>query len=290
MYRTIAKGNGYATGVVATRCVHAAEPVIVGFHAARTIWRNHRVKSREQCSAIRPTTTSRSDVLVDWHNVNTINELSTTDGRAISGPTADNRSSTKRQIAGRSCVFRERNRVARAHFGRNAAGKLSWASFKSLVADQSAERMSRFVHGEFGGVGRRLPMHCTAVGKALLAFSAVPQPVELPQLMPATITSIEALQSHLDQVRQQGCALDDEEHEPGVRCLAAPVYASTGFAVAALGLSGPTVRMTDQRVSELSTMLVAAARRFSEELSSNSGSSARYGSHVSSETSANSGV
>ena len=138
-----------------------------------------------------------------------------------------------------------------------------YSSGKALMIDDvEAEASLRVV----GGIGRLIPLHCTAVGKVLLAFSDVPIPAALEKKTANTITERAALLEHLETIRQQGYAFDDEEHQEGVRCLAAPVYDYMGAAVAAIGISGPTVRVTDDRVAELAQIVVEEARALSEEL------------------------
>lgn len=119
-----------------------------------------------------------------------------------------------------------------------------------------------------GGIGRLIPLHCTAVGKCLLAFSNVPLPSEMPARTRRTITSIESLQVHLAQIRALGYALDDEENDDGVRCIAAPIYDQSRHAIACIGISGPTVRMIDQRLDTLAEQVVTAAKELSQQLQS----------------------
>lgn len=138
-----------------------------------------------------------------------------------------------------------------------------YAEGKALVIDDvEAEASLRVV----GGIGRLLPLHCTAVGKSLLAFSELTIPDDLRPLMPRTITDRNQLAAHLDMVRANGYAFDDEEHEPGVRCLAAPVYDPYGTPIASIGISGPTVRMTPERIEPLAQMVIQAACELSAEL------------------------
>lgn len=117
-----------------------------------------------------------------------------------------------------------------------------------------------------GGIGRLIPLHCTSVGKCLLAFSNVPLPSELAARTRFTITSLDLLIEHLQEVRDAGYAYDDEENDYGVRCLAAPVYDHTGQAIACIGISGPTVRMTDDRIDALAAEVVVTARELSADL------------------------
>jgi len=129
-----------------------------------------------------------------------------------------------------------------------------------VVADIESTAQLRVVSGE----GRLISNHCTAIGKCLIAFGDHPLPKELDSYTPRTITSRDQLKLHLDQVRQRGYALDDEEHEFGVRCMAAPVYDQAGNAIASIGISGPTVRVTLGKVPELSKIVMAAAEELSE--------------------------
>jgi DNA-binding IclR family transcriptional regulator len=131
-----------------------------------------------------------------------------------------------------------------------------------MIDDVQAEASLRVV----GGIGRMIPMHCTAVGKALLAFSDLPIPAHLEILTARTITNPDALRAHLEDIRAQGYALDDEEHQEGVRCMAAPVYDYMGTMIATIGISGPTVRVTDDRIPKLAELVKAAARELSSDL------------------------
>lgn len=117
-----------------------------------------------------------------------------------------------------------------------------------------------------GGIGRLIPLHCTAVGKCLLAFSGVPLPADMPARTRHTITTPDRLLTHLEEIRALGYALDDEENDYGVRCIAAPVYDHTRHAIACIGISGPTVRMIDERLDELAEQVATAAHALSAAL------------------------
>ena len=106
-------------------------------------------------------------------------------------------------------------------------------------------------------LGSRSPIHASGVGKALLASMSEQQVARILQLRGLarytdhTIDSPAALREELEQVRQQGYALDDEEHAVGLRCVAAPIFDENGQALAAISLSGPKARIVDSRLSEL---------------------------------------
>ncbi|MFV1858909.1 MAG: IclR family transcriptional regulator [Anaerolineales bacterium] len=98
-------------------------------------------------------------------------------------------------------------------------------------------------------VGGRSPSYCTGLGKALLAYLD-PETVRshfdvrrLHRFTPNTITNLGELIRHLSRIQQQGYALDMEEHEPEVRCVAAPVFDPNGEVVAAVSVSGPAGRI-----------------------------------------------
>ncbi|MDD3801309.1 IclR family transcriptional regulator [Desulfuromonas thiophila] len=121
-------------------------------------------------------------------------------------------------------------------------------------------------------VGSRLPAYCTAAGKVHLAYLSDEEldsclPAELPGFTPTTITSRTALKEELRQVGQQGYAYDNEELDPGVRCIAAPIRDYTRRIVGAISLSGPSMRFTDERITrELTPLVVDAAENLSTRL------------------------
>jgi IclR family transcriptional regulator, KDG regulon repressor len=122
-------------------------------------------------------------------------------------------------------------------------------------------------------VGRRLPAHCTAVGKVLLAglspeaFEArYPGSRELPAMTPHSITSPARLRQHLAEVRQAGVAYDDRESNEAVGCVAAGVYDNGGQPVAAMSISVPTIRWNGQRRAEWTELVRRGAAALSRRL------------------------
>jgi IclR family KDG regulon transcriptional repressor len=99
------------------------------------------------------------------------------------------------------------------------------------------------------------------VGKVLVAFGAADLPdAPLEPLTPATIVDRGVLRTVLDAVRADGCAVAIDELETGLASLAAPVIGLDGDAVAALSISGPSVRLDERRVAELSPQLIHEAQ------------------------------
>jgi IclR family acetate operon transcriptional repressor len=122
-------------------------------------------------------------------------------------------------------------------------------------------------------IGAHNYAHSSALGKVLLAFAPEGKRVEifkqkgLPKLTEKTIANLNRLQAHLKRVRSEGCAVDDEENEKGIRCVTAPVKDHTGEFIAAISISGPTVRMTIERIdNELTQHVVTTAGRISQKL------------------------
>jgi DNA-binding IclR family transcriptional regulator len=117
-------------------------------------------------------------------------------------------------------------------------------------------------------IGSRLPMYCTSLGKAILAFSNpdLLEAVLLEDLETRTThtkISPTALRAELVNVRSQGFALDNEENEPGIRCVGAPVLDYSGKAIAAISISGPCERITLERAEQLGPLLWESTRRVS---------------------------
>ncbi len=121
-------------------------------------------------------------------------------------------------------------------------------------------------------VGRRNPAYCTAVGKAIMAFlpeSQVEAAVQKHGLRPLTrntISSMLELKSELAKVRKLGYSVDDEENEEGVCCVGTAVRGYSGFPVAAMSVSGPTFRVSKEKISVIAGSVMAAANALSREL------------------------
>ena len=116
-------------------------------------------------------------------------------------------------------------------------------------------------------VGRRVEYHCTAVGKVFMAFGRAPLPTEpMARHAPATITDPRLLRAELDEVERTGCATAVDELEPGLAAMAAPVRGAGGDVVAALSITGPTLRMTPPRIRQLQGTLIEEALVLSRRL------------------------
>lgn len=121
-------------------------------------------------------------------------------------------------------------------------------------------------------IGASVPLHCTAVGKVLLAYlpsseqAAILERLELKRCTVNTVGNLQELQGELERVRKNGYALDLEEHEAHIRCAAAPIWDHAGAIHASLSITGPAVRMTMARLRELAPLIQKAGLEISREL------------------------
>lgn len=115
-------------------------------------------------------------------------------------------------------------------------------------------------------IGFRLYAHCTATGKAILAFQpeqTISQYMRRADFEPVTqqsIRSAQNLQRILDNIRRDGFACDNEEAEPGLTCYAMPLLDSRGHAYAAISISGPTTRMEANKARHVQRLSEAVAK------------------------------
>jgi len=121
-------------------------------------------------------------------------------------------------------------------------------------------------------VGRRMRVHATSVGKALVAHIP-PERLEkiiaqtgMEKRTPKTITTVPRLLKELEKVRAQGYAIDDEENNLGARCLGAPVFDQNSMIEASLGLSGTTNQVNAHTIPRIVEALKDAARHISLQL------------------------
>jgi IclR family acetate operon transcriptional repressor len=106
-------------------------------------------------------------------------------------------------------------------------------------------------------LGARISLHCSAVGKAMLAFmdrtesETMIQTLDFDRRTNNTITDPAELKQHLKKIRAAGYAIDDEENEEGVRCVGAPIRNEIGKVIAAMSVSGPTTRITFEKIDAI---------------------------------------
>lgn len=113
--------------------------------------------------------------------------------------------------------------------------------------------------------GLRNPMYCTGVGKSILALlpreevDRIWNSESITAFSPNTITNLEQMHRELAQIRQRGYAIDDEEHELGVRCMAVAIRNWQGKPIAAVSISAPASRMDAAMMERMLPKLQSAA-------------------------------
>jgi IclR family acetate operon transcriptional repressor len=121
-------------------------------------------------------------------------------------------------------------------------------------------------------VGMSVRLHTTAIGKAILAtmtdqaVSTIMDRTGMEARTPGTITSVPALVEHLTSIRARGYSLDEEENEPGIRCIGAAVYDHTGRATGAVSISTLALEPWDRPLPDLASRVRVSAKEISESL------------------------
>jgi len=124
----------------------------------------------------------------------------------------------------------------------------------------------------FTRVGTRAPLHCTGVGKACLAglskdfVTEYWQTAETTPYTDKTITDVKSLKKEVRAIRRQGYAVDNEEMEIGIRCVASAIRQHRSGVVAAVSISGPSSRLTVESIPVMGKLVHRAAARISADL------------------------
>jgi DNA-binding IclR family transcriptional regulator len=153
------------------------------------------------------------------------------------------------------------SRTGTAGVARGSSSQAGTAgSSGDVVVQQIAQVDSRYMIGGTNWVGLAVPLHCSALGKVLLAFGAANMPAEPFEARTArTITTRAALTAELAVVRERGYAVTDEELESGLVAVAAPVFAGGAAAIAAISVSAPAVRLAADQIPGIAAACVSAA-------------------------------
>jgi DNA-binding IclR family transcriptional regulator len=121
-------------------------------------------------------------------------------------------------------------------------------------------------------IGSRNKLHCTSMGKVILAFlpesdrNELLERLQLTASTATTITDPNALVEELNTIRLQKYSIDNEESEEGVRCVGAPIFDHNGNVLAAISVSGPAYRLSVSRLIALSTLVMDTAKTVSSRL------------------------
>ncbi|GGB31897.1 helix-turn-helix domain-containing protein [Virgibacillus dakarensis] len=126
----------------------------------------------------------------------------------------------------------------------------------------------------YSRVGKRAPMHCTGVGKVFLAHLPIDEVEKIiteksmRKFTENTLITKEDLYAQLDIIRNRGYAIDDQEHELGVKCAAAPIMDSRGTIIAAISVSTPIMRLDSNKFNYIISEVLAYSQKISESLGS----------------------
>ncbi|MFV0412635.1 MAG: IclR family transcriptional regulator [Oscillospiraceae bacterium] len=121
-------------------------------------------------------------------------------------------------------------------------------------------------------LGLRIPMYCTGVGKALLAnmsyaeVQRIWQQSDIQPITPKTLVSFGQLEKQLAAIRHSGWAVDDEENEPGIRCVAVALAAPAGTPSSAFSVSGVATRMDEAHTRALAQMCLEARQAILQDM------------------------
>lgn len=120
-------------------------------------------------------------------------------------------------------------------------------------------------------VGKSIPLYCSGVGKAMLAdmpdekIEAIWKQSEIRKMTEYTITDFSQFQNVIQEIRREGYSLDNEENEPGVRCIAVSLKNFQGKPSYAISISAPKNRMADRRIQELKSLILDTKEKIAQE-------------------------
>jgi len=140
----------------------------------------------------------------------------------------------------------------------------------SVVYLDKADASRRVCSGSKTGSSN--PVYCTAMGKAMLAFlpedriNEIIRRTRFEKFTHRTIATAEALRTEIEKTRRRGYAVDDEELEEGLRCIAVPLLDAQRQPVAAVSVSGPSFRVTAQKLPSIANHLLQCVRGISMDM------------------------
>jgi len=121
-------------------------------------------------------------------------------------------------------------------------------------------------------IGKRTPLHCTAIGKAIMAYLSENEinftirEKGLEKFTENTVTTKKELENEFKKIREQGFAVDNMEHEEGVQCVAGPIRDYTGKVIASMSISGPAFRINENDIPIIAKKVKEYCDCISEEM------------------------
>jgi thiol-disulfide isomerase/thioredoxin len=159
--------------------------------------------------------------------------------------------------------------VRKKYAGNDKVQFLALSQDEADVTDeQIAQAEGAYILGSTNWMGRTVPYHASAVGKAMLAHGAMSLPSgQLEQLTPKTLTIRADLVRDLEATRQRGYGISIEEIEPGLIAIGAPIRGADRRVIAGIAIAGPSMRITPDRYSQIGELLVRSAAELEARLS-----------------------
>jgi len=149
-------------------------------------------------------------------------------------------------------------------------GVLDKGRVVSIEREESGQSLSPRIF-----IGKRAPLHCIAVGKAIMAYLSedeinfIIKEKGLEKFTENTITTKEGLKNELKKIQKQGYAVDNMEHEEGVRCVASPIRDYNGKVIASMSVSGPAFRINESNIPIIAKKVKEYCDCISEEMGYN---------------------
>jgi len=179
------------------------------------------------------------------------------------------------RMAGRVLMRMDLQQAAQSHLQALAQACQETVNLSILTSDDKVINIAGFPSPRMvrnvGWIGREMLPHSVSSGKVLLAHLSEQRvahilAAELPHFTEETITDPTRLREELAQIRQQGYAVAREELEEGLSAVAAPIMDHEGHVIAVISVSGPSFRLTEDRLVELAAMTCEAAEAVSRQL------------------------
>jgi len=149
-------------------------------------------------------------------------------------------------------------------------GILSRGEIISIEQEESSKNLYSHII-----IGKRAPLHCTAVGKAIMAFlpkdevSLIIKEKGLEKFTENTITTKEDLENEFKKIQEQGHAVDNMEHEEELRCVAGPIRDYSGRVIAGMSISGPAFRINEGNILDIAKKVKKYCDYISKEMGYN---------------------
>ena len=138
-----------------------------------------------------------------------------------------------------------------------------------IYLDKVESRQTVRMHSQIGNAS---PCYCTGVGKAALAalpadrLADIARTLTFNRFTEQTITSTSALMAEIDEIRRTGLAFDNEEHEPGIHCIAAPIHNHDRSFVAGVSVTAPVFRVARAQLSDWAELIEATAAAIMDDM------------------------